>query len=662
VTPVINKSGTTTTVTYSSPSGYPLQTKHTGTLVWGESTTPQTLWTNNFTFTTRLLAPHDLPSYTAGTFVIEAEDFDDSTGAGVPPTVNTMPYDVGAYDGAGAKLGVDYLNNDNIENADMSGNTIYRSIGDPNTAGRSVDVAGGGQNEIGSNFQIRRPGYDMTSNYKIGWGDNGEWYNYTRNIPAGLYTAFVALSDGGDALGTPNAMGGTLSMVTSGVGTTNQTLKTLGTFNGPSSGAWSYNNLVPMYAPDGSQAVFKITLPTTTLRFTLRVGDYDWLTLVPVTGIAPKVIAASPLANTDTAAASAVPRDAKVRFTIEDFSTATVVNSVKLFFDGNDVTSTASIAKNADITTVTYAPSLMAGGPHNYELRFTDNGTPAVTQTNKATFTVSAAMGTTGQFLIEAEDFDTGGGQTVALASTMPYLGGLYASTGAVLNVDYFDTDAADSFPYRPSLTNKVNGANANVDMDQQTDAGTLDVVRADAWTMTSNYKIGWTAAGDWFNYTRTFPANTYEVWAALSHDPTDGLRGSLSLVTGGVGTPNQTAVTLGRFNAPTSGAWGTDNLVQMKDNSGNALAISLSGVQTVRFNADSGDYDYLLFAPSAATPSKWITSASVAGGTVTIKWIGGGTLQSAPSLTPSITWTDLGTGGTFNEPEGPAAKFYRLR
>jgi len=436
----------------------------------------------------------------------------------------------------------------------------------------------------------------------------------------------------------------------------------LGKFNGPSSGAWSYNNLVPLYAPDGSQGVFKITSPTTTLRFSLREGDYDWFVLVPVTGIPPKVTAASPLANTDTGAASAVPKDAKVRLTIEDFSTATVVNSVKLFFDGNDVTSTASIAKTADITTVTYAPSLAGGSTHSYELQFTDNGTPAVTQTNKATFTVSAAIGTPGQFLIEAEDFDTGGGQAQAPANTMPYLGGAYANLGAVLNVDYFDADGTDSFPYRPSLTNKVNGANANVNMDQQTDAGTLDVVRADAWTMTANYKIGWAGDGDWFNYTRTFPANTYEVWAALSHDPSDGLRGSLSLVTGGVGTPNQTTVTLGKFNAPTSGAWGTDNLVQMKDSSSNVLAVALSGVQTVRFNASSGDFDYLLFAPSAATPSKWITSAGVAGGMVTIKWIGGGTLQSTPSLTPSITWTDLGTGGTFNDPAGPAAKFYRVR
>src|SRR6266516_1973236 len=184
--------GATTTVTYNGT--YKYVTSHTGTLVWGESTTPQTMHTNNFTFTVRQQTPDDLPSYTAGSFWIEEEDFD-STGTAVPDAVNTMPYDIaaaglGPYDAVGATLNVDYFNNDNQDN---NGTTIYRSIGDPNTAGRSVDVA----SDAGANFGERRPGgFDMTSNYKIGWGDSADWYNYTRKIPAGIYSAMVALSNG----------------------------------------------------------------------------------------------------------------------------------------------------------------------------------------------------------------------------------------------------------------------------------------------------------------------------------------------------------------------------------------------------------------------------------------------------------------------------------
>src|SRR5207249_2882340 len=119
-------------------------------------------------------------------------------------------------------------------------------------------------------------------------------------------------------------------------------------------------------------------------------------------------------------------------------------------------------------------------------------------------------LGSAGQFLIEAEDFDYGGGQTKPAASTMPSTGGAYAGLGAVLRVDYLNNDGTDSFVYRPALTNNV-GANANMDQ-------TGDINRG-AWTMTANYKIGWVDGGDWQNYTRTIPTGNYQIWAALSYD-----------------------------------------------------------------------------------------------------------------------------------------------
>jgi hypothetical protein len=316
------------------------------------------------------------------------------------------------------------------------------------------------------------------------------------------------------------------------------------------------------------------------------------------------------------------------------------------------------VTKPADITTVTYTPTLMTGGStHNYELRYSDNGTPVVTQTNKATFTVSAVMGTPGQFLIEAEDFNHDGGQTVATASTMPYLGGAFAGLGATLDVDYHDSDANDSRPYRGTLA-------PNVNHDQQTDAGTLDVVRGDSWTMTANFKLGWVGGADWYNYTRTFPANTYEVWAGLSHDTTDGLRGSLYLVSGDITTTNQTAALLGTFDAPTSGAWGTDNVVQMKDSGGNVAVVSLSGVQTVRFGGNSGDYDYLLFVPGAAQLK--FNAPTLSGTQFSISWTGSGTLQEASVLTGQASdWSNTTgvTGSSYTATVGATGnKFYRLK
>ncbi|HEX7863108.1 MAG TPA: lamin tail domain-containing protein [Verrucomicrobiae bacterium] len=191
-------------------------------------------------------------------------------------------------------------------------------------------------------------------------------------------------------------------------------------------------------------------------------------------------------------------------------------------------------------------------------------------------------------FIIEAEDFNHGGGQHVAAASTMPYLGGAYNNLGAVVNVDYFEpADDGSSPEYRM-------GENPNVPMTQNPD------MNRGTWSVTTNYRIGWIAAGDWYNYTRTFPAGQYKVSAALSHESTaEGmLAGALQRVTAGATTTSQTVQQLGVFSAAGSGGWGANNLVPLVDGLGNQVVLNLSGLTTLRFTAQSGDYDYLRFDP----------------------------------------------------------------
>src|SRR5690606_7675481 len=99
----------------------------------------------------------------------------------------------------------------------------------------------------------------------------------------------------------------------------------------------------------------------------------------------------------------------------------------------------------------------------------------------------------------------------------------------------------------------------------------------------------------------RTFPEGTFNVWAALSYDGrAEGqLRGSLDLVTSDPTQPNQTVEPLGTFTGAGSGGWGRNELVPMRDSSGNIAVVEMGGVQTVRFNLGSGDFDYLLFVPA---------------------------------------------------------------
>jgi hypothetical protein len=191
-------------------------------------------------------------------------------------------------------------------------------------------------------------------------------------------------------------------------------------------------------------------------------------------------------------------------------------------------------------------------------------------------------------FVIEAEDFNHSGGQHVAAASVMPYYGGAYDNLGAVHNVDYFQADNdPDSDLYRI-------GENPNVPMISNLD---LDNNRR-AWNVLTSYRIGWTSQGDWYNYTRTFPEDSYYVYAALSHQGTqaDLLSGSLHRVTSGASTSSQSLALLGSFNAPGSGGWGSNHRVPLTDSVGLPILVDLSGLTTLRYTASSGDIDYILF------------------------------------------------------------------
>jgi hypothetical protein len=188
-------------------------------------------------------------------------------------------------------------------------------------------------------------------------------------------------------------------------------------------------------------------------------------------------------------------------------------------------------------------------------------------------------------FVIEAEDFNYGGGQHVPRSDTMPYYGGAYNTLSAVANVDYANNDVNDSVVYRLGLS-------PNVDITQNAD------LNRDSWMVTANYRIGWTDTGDWYNYTRNLPAGYYVPYAALSHASTADhmLKGTLWQLTSAANTTNQTLVQLGTFDAPGSGGWGLNNRVPLTDTNGSAVVLHLQGLMTLRYAAESADIDYYIF------------------------------------------------------------------
>ena len=92
-------------------------------------------------------------------------------------------------------------------------------------------------------------------------------------------------------------------------------------------------------------------------------------------------------------------------------------------------------------------------------------------------------------------------------------------------------------------------------------------------------------------------------------------------------------------------------------------VRVSLGGVQTLRFDTASGDYDYFLLVPAA--PPLRFNAPTISGNNVNISWTGTGTLQEAANLTGSPgDWGNVAgsPASPFTVPIGSAAhKFYRL-
>lgn len=204
-----------------------------------------------------------------GVFAIEAEDFDYDGGQTLPEA-SVMPYLGGAYAGLGAIHRVDYLSNNGTDSPVYRGGTVLE-------AGTAAPMA---QEGAGSQFSMTRMGeWEMTTNYKIGWIDGGDWGNYTRTFPTPAKKYWVFAAQSYDGFGA-NQLNSNLGLVTAGVGTENQTVQDLGRFSSVGTGGWSRNNLVALTDDAGVIKTVEIG-GKNTIRWNYSSGDVDYLVFVP---------------------------------------------------------------------------------------------------------------------------------------------------------------------------------------------------------------------------------------------------------------------------------------------------------------------------------------------------------------------------------------------
>jgi len=239
-------------------------------------------------------------------------------------------------------------------------------------------------------------------------------------------------------------------------------------------------------------------------------------------------------------------------------------------------------------------------GTTNYTavIRVTD------TSNQVATSTVYFDTFSPTNFTWEAEDWDYGSGQFF----DNPAIDQYFSLSGA-LGVDYWvdlgNLATGVKFTYRP-------GDYIGTEVCSDTP---LPKYAAAAVTNSAvlNYDVGWWVAGQWMNFTRTYPAGNYWVYGRLAAG--GAYQAQLSLV-----TPTATNL-LGNFTGQGRG-WTLYDYAPLLDVNGQRATINIAGLNTLRVTSLGGDNaNFFMLVPAIAAPSPVQLTASLHGNGVRLSF-----------------------------------------
>ena len=511
------------------------------------------------------------------------------------------------------------------------------------------------------------------SDYEVGYFNPPNWVNYTRVFPAGTYNIYARVANGNGGLANCY-----LAEVTSGQGTTSQTTNLLGVFQFSARG-WNSYDFIPLTDPWGN--TLAVTLSgQTTLRVTsgpLGGGvNMNFFMLAPGTNTPPAIAEVYPDGLQPFQSTN------RLVFTVSSTISSVSTNAVQVLLNGSNVSSQLTFTGSATnwlvslplpqqgSYTVTITATDAAGNPHSYSETF-DNFNQ-------------------NDFMIEAEDFDFDGGQFIDNPiptgywvdnTTAPY--GYTAANSyfifpsndsgnaAISGVDLTtsNNDAGETFIYRPT---ESCGTEVTADFLRQKFYFTNN---AAVLTNYSDFDVGWWNPGTWLDYTRTFPTNNYHVYGRLaSGAPYSGA--TMSLVTSGQGTSNQTTQALGSFADANANGFQSWHWVPLLDTNGQLAVIPLGAVETLKATAPPGsatgslNANFYLFAPAAPLAAAVHLSVSKTGSTISIQFptqnglnytvLYSGSLGPASWQTLTVVTGD-GTVRTATDTTGSAPRFYKV-
>jgi hypothetical protein len=505
-------------------------------------------------------------------FIVKAEEFDFGGGQFIdnPDYTDGNPADANSYYGLNSVEEVDTHKGPSVGDNQA---TDYRYDDGTGTQTQTPLAAG----ELPLPRIVNAPldgGGNPQANHMITDWSSGEWQNYTKTFPAGNYNVWARLS-------TSSGSTVNFDQVTSGQETPSQTTTRLGQFTFSGTGGFQWVELMQ----NGSPAVVNLAGQNTVRATTGGGAAADLYMLVAANPGLPTISNVNP----NGAFLFQYPSGGKLTFTASSPSTTINTANIVVTLNGNNVSSLVTYTGGPSTWQGTYS-GLLPNQTYAITIQVMDaNGGTANAQLNIDTWQPVL------QF--EAEDFDFD-----------PALSPVSAGNG----LRFIDNPIQTSVPttlgtYAVTATNSYEGQTGDAGIDEfGTGAGTrpyrpgnvatavvVDTPRAQ-FAHNQDFNIGFLGAGFWEDYTRTWPAGTYNLYARMASGasssglPTPpGIRNDVDLVVAGDGTTKEVVSYLGTFNIPTTNGYSSYSYYPLIDRFGNYAQLNLSGPETLRSMLD---------------------------------------------------------------------------
>jgi len=522
-------------------------------------------------------------------------------------------------------------------------------------------------------FYAANPGANTNANTvdeEVGYNNNGDWLDYTRNFPVGHYNVYARFAtDGSGAQAT-------FQTVTSDPTQANQTTVTNGTFS-MTDNNWNVYQYVPLLDQYGNL----VSVPlggTQTVRVQIAPGgnpNQNFYMIVPA--VPPQ-----------TPVLQSLYPDGVHPFEPTNYLSFTVgkgngsgipSGNVHLVLNGADVTPQVSFSGTTNSWTGVIAIS--SNSIYSAVINVTNSTSLS------STYTISFDTFSQSNFMWEAEDWDFSSGNFI----DNPVPTGDSTVSSGIAN----GTFATNSYYGYPE-DNSANLSVAEVDFHFPLVSGETQQYRPYDLPATQvagdylrqkfvasaqqipdpnvgDFNIGYYVQGYWMNYTRTYPAGTYNVYGRMAGGAGPFSGTYLSMVTSGWGTTNQTTNVLGYFADANASGWQTWHWVPMLDTNNNMVIVQLNGsTNTLKLTSGNNlNVNFLMLVPAVA-PALPVTLTATRSGTqilISFPTQAGHsyTVSYTSSLHAPITWTQLtviagdGTVKTATDALSSSARFYRV-